>query len=236
LVRIGTSGWVYKHWRGDFYPADLRQKDWFGYYVGRFDTVEVNNSFYRLPGDAAFGAWARQAPAGFVYALKASRFITHLKRLKDPEEPTNLFFERAQVLGPALGPVLFQLPPHWNPDLPRLEHFLSVLPKGPPCVLEFRDPAWLVEPVFQLMERYHVSHCIHDLGSLEVPRRVTADPVYLRFHGPQRYSGNYPRDVLQDWARQIRSWTDQGLDVFAYFNNDIGGWAPRNAQELKEMV
>ena len=236
MVRIGTSGWVYRHWQGLFYPQDLRQKDWFQYYAGVFDTVEINNTFYRLPGVAAFEAWTQQAPPGFLYSLKASRFITHLKKLKDPEALLKQFMDRARALGPVLGPVLFQLPPHWGLNLPRLEHFLSVLPSQPPCAVEFRDAAWLVEPVFSLLERFHVSHCIHDMGSQDIPRRVTANPVYLRFHGPQRYAGNYPADVLEDWAREIQRWISQGLDVFAYFNNDIGGWAVRNAQQLKELV
>jgi len=129
-IRIGTSGWVYAHWRGVFYPADLPQRDWFSFYAGSFDTVEINNSFYRLPPAATFETWRQQAPAGFVYAVKASRYLTHLKKLKDPEAPLTRFFEHAGGLGRTLGPVLYQLPPHWRVNLPRFEHFLASLPAG----------------------------------------------------------------------------------------------------------
>jgi uncharacterized protein YecE (DUF72 family) len=125
-IRIGTSGWVYRHWRGIYYPHDLPQRDWFAYYARDFDTVEINNSFYRLPSEAAFDAWREQAPPDFLYAVKASRFITHMKKLKDPEEPLRTFLERAGRLGKTLGPVLYQLPPHWRVNLPRFEHFLSI--------------------------------------------------------------------------------------------------------------
>jgi uncharacterized protein YecE (DUF72 family) len=138
-IRIGTSGWVYPHWRDIFYPAELRQADWFGYYAREFDTVEINNSFYRLPAAATFDTWREQAPPGFCYAVKVSRFLTHLKKLKDPEEPIRRFFERASRLGTTLGPLLYQLPPHWKVNLPRFEHFLAALPKGYIHVAEFRD-------------------------------------------------------------------------------------------------
>ena len=236
MVRIGTSGWVYKHWRGLYYPPDLRQSEWFGFYARQFETVEINNSFYRLPSEAAFDAWRAQALPGFLYSLKASRFLTHLKKLKDPEEPIRIFFERAGRLGPALGPVLYQLPPNWRADLPRFEHFLGALPRGYLHAIEFRDPSWLVEEVFRLMEQFGVAHCIHDMPPLEVPERVTASQVYLRFHGDRDHSGDYPTPVLEVWARRIIDWQAQGLDVYAYFNNDPGGNALRNASTLKGLL
>lgn len=235
-IRIGTSGWVYKHWRGLFYPQELRQEQWFDHYAAHFDTVEINNSFYRLPSATAFAAWREQAPTGFVYAVKASRFLTHLKKLKDPEEPICRFFERADHLGQTLGPVLYQLPPHWQLNLPRFEHFLASLPQGYLHVVEFRDPSWLTEDVFKLMERYAVAHCIHDMRPLEVPLRVTAAAVYLRFHGYPKYGGDYEEVTLESWARHIDQWHSQQLNVFVYFNNDIGGYALNNAQTLKRLL
>ncbi len=235
-IRIGTSGWVYQHWRGIFYPPEVPPRDWFAHYSHTFDTVEINNSFYRLPSEAAFDAWRAQASDQFLYAVKASRYITHLKKLKDPQEPVSLFFERARHLSDKLGPVLYQLPPHWHVDLPRFEAFLDILPAGYTHVVEFRDPSWLIEDVFRLMERNRVSHCIHDMHPLQIPVRVTASPVYLRLHGDAGNYGDYRREVLEQWASHIRGWRDGGLDVFVYFNNDPGGHALRNALSLRAML
>jgi uncharacterized protein YecE (DUF72 family) len=235
-IRIGTSGWVYPHWRGRFYPPELRQKDWFGYYARRFDTVEINNSFYRLPSPGVFDAWPRQAPPGFIYSVKASRFLTHIKRLKDPEQPLQAFFEGAVNLVERLGPILYQLPPGWAPDLARFRHFLEALPEGHSHVVEFRDARWLTEEVFRLMERRGVSHCIHDKYPLAVPARVTAPPAYIRLHGDPVPAGNYSLEALETWAGRIRSWHDQSLDVFLYFNNDFEGYAVDNATLLKKLL
>lgn len=233
-VRIGTSGWVYKHWQGIFYPKELPQKDWFSRYAQEFDTVEINNSFYRLPSESAFDSWRRQAPPGFHYAVKASRYLTHMKKLKDPEEPLHLFFERAKRLEQTLGPVLYQFPPHWGMNLSRFEHFLSALPKGYQHVVEFRDPSWLTEEVFKTMERFRVAHCLHDMYTLQIPIRITAPPVYIRLHGDTRHAGDYPPAALEPWATRIREWQDLG--VFVYFNNDVGGYALENARTLKHML
>jgi uncharacterized protein YecE (DUF72 family) len=235
-IRIGTSGWVYNHWRGIFYPESLRQRDWFAYYARIFDTVEINNSFYRLPSASAFAAWREQAPPGFVYAVKASRFLTHMKKLHDPQEPLQRFFERAQQLGDTLGPILYQLPPHWQVNLPRFEAFLSALPQGYRHVVEFRDPSWLIDAVYELLERYSVAHCIHDMRPLTIPIRVTAAPVYIRFHGDPAHGGDYQAADLEGWARRIAEWQRHELDVFAYFNNDGGGYALEDAQTLRELL
>lgn len=235
-IRIGTSGWVYQHWRGIFYPADLQQGAWFAHYARAFDTVEINNSFYRLPSAGAFAAWREQAPPGFLYAVKASRYLTHLKKLKDPEEPLQRFFDRAGHLGDTLGPVLYQLPPRWRRDLPRFEHFLAVLPPGYRHVVEFRDASWLCDPVFQLMERHGVAHCLHDRRPLEVPLRVTAPPVYIRLHGDPAHGGDYRRATLEGWAGRIAGWRRQQFDIFVYFNNDIGGHALENARTLGGLL
>jgi uncharacterized protein YecE (DUF72 family) len=235
VLRIGTSGWVYKHWQGLFYPPELRPAEWFGHFARHFDTVEINNSFYRLPSEAAFDAWREQAPPGFMYAVKASRFLTHFKKLKEPQAPLTLFFERASRLGPTLGPVLYQLPPRWKLNLPRFAAFMDALPRGA-HVVEFRDQSWVNEAVFAAMAQRGVSHCIHDMRGLEIPARVTSSPAYLRFHGASSQGGDYPRHELEAWARRIREWLGQGLDVFVYFNNDWGGFALRNAWTLREIL
>jgi uncharacterized protein YecE (DUF72 family) len=234
-IRIGTSGWVYNHWRGLFYPPELRQGAWFDHYARCFDTVEINNSFYRLPSVEAFDSWRDQASPGFCYAVKASRFLTHLKKLKDPEHPLQTFFERADRLRHTLGPVLYQLPPRWQVNIERFESFLAALPAGYTHVVEFRDASWLIEDVFKHMERYGVAHCIHDMRPLEIPLRVTAPTVYVRFHG-ERYGGDYGREALQVWADRISGWRDRDHDIWAYFNNDIGGHAIHNARTLMELL
>ncbi len=236
MIRIGTSGWVYKHWRDVFYPSDLPARGWFPFYARAFDTVEINNSFYRLPSPETFDAWRKQAPPGFVYAVKASRYITHMKKLKDPEEPLRQFLERANRLENTLGPILYQLPPRWRVNLERFERFLALLPPGYRHVIEFRDATWLIEPVFQLMERYHVAHCLHDMRPLDIPLRITASPVYIRFHGDIHHEGDYGDAALETWAERIAHWNDQHLDVFAYFNNDPHGYAIKNARTLKEKT
>src|ERR687891_1090089 len=172
-VRVGCSGWQYKHWRGNLYPIDLPQKRWFEHYASLFDTVEINNSFYRLPEARTFASWASRAPMRFLFAVKASRFLTHMKKLKDPEEPIERLFSRMRALGRHLGPVLYQLPPGWKLDRERLEHFLQALPKGIRHVLEFREPSWYADDVSALLERYRVARCLHDMkGSATGMERV----------------------------------------------------------------
>ena len=238
-VRIGTSGWVYPHWKGDYYPEDLPQRDWFGHYVRDFDTVEINNTFYRLPKAETFEHWREVAPKNFLYTFTASRYITHIKRLLDPEASLEKFLERATLAAESLGPILFQLPPRWKADAERLEKFLLALPKDLVKVFEFRDDSWHQEPIRELLERYNVAFCIHDHHSIgECPDWVTADTVYLRFHGPAeaQYSGSYSDEVLQTQAKRITAWQKKGRSVFVYFNNDVGGHAVHNALTLKSMV
>jgi uncharacterized protein YecE (DUF72 family) len=235
-VRIGCSGWQYRHWRGNFYAA-LPVSRWFQHYASVFDTVEINNSFYRLPEASTFARWGEQAPPGFLYAVKASRFLTHMKKLKDPEEPVERFFGRALELKDRLGPVLYQLPPGWKKDTARLEHFLTVLPRGPRHTIEFRDPSWYAEEVLQLLNRYDVALCLHDMRGSATERRAVASFVYVRFHGPAgTYAGGYPEDRLRSWASWLGERRRDGLDVYAYFNNDVGGHAPVDAQTLRRMM
>ncbi len=235
--RVGTSGWVYPHWRGVFYPHDLPQREWFAYYARYFDTVEINNTFYRLPSEETFDMWRTQAPAGFVYAVKANRYITHIRRLRDCAEPLERFLARVRRLGTALGPILYQLPPRWKPNLDRLSSFLALLPTGLIHVMEFRDPRWFIPEVFDLLQKHGVGFCIYHMPEQETPLAVTADTVYIRFHGTGvLYGGSYPDENLLLWTRRIRAWIQQGYHVYVYFNNDAYGHAVRNALTLKNML
>ena len=234
---MGCSGWEYKHWRGDFYPLDVPKTRWFDHYAARFDTVEINNTFYRLPEQSTFAAWAARAPARFTFAIKASRFLTHMKKLKDPEEPLDRLFSRMRPLRKHLGPVLYQLPPGWKLDRERLEHFLQALPKGVRHVFEFRDPSWYAEDVKEMLARHGVSLCLHDMRGSASGRERVGPVVYVRFHGASgHYSGGYPDDRLREWAGWLNAQRADGADVFAYFNNDVGGHAPRNAVTLRRFM
>jgi uncharacterized protein YecE (DUF72 family) len=234
---VGCSGWEYQHWRGDFYPADLPRTRWFEHYASVFSTVEINNTFYRLPEESTFAAWAERAPAGFTYAVKASRFLTHMKKLKDPEEPLDRLFSRMRPLGRHLGPVLYQLPPGWKLDRGRLEHFLQVLPKRIRHVLEIRDSSWYDDNVLDMLERSGVSLCLHDMPGSATGQQRVGPIVYVRYHGAGgQYSGDYPRERLESWAAWLGTARANGADVYAYFNNDVGGHAPRNAITLRRLM
>jgi uncharacterized protein YecE (DUF72 family) len=235
-LRVGCSGWQYKHWRGDFYPATLPAARWLEFYATHFDTVEINNSFYRLPLAETFAEWRRRVPASFVYAVKASRYLTHMKKLKDPEEPVALLFSRARRLGKRLGPVLYQLPPRWPRNLERLERFLRALPKSVSHVVEFRDPTWYADDTYALLARHHVAMCLHDMAGSATGQRLVGPLAYIRFHGPQRYTGAYTDAVLERWADWCAGLFSRGTSVHAYFNNDAGGHAPRDAIRLRERL
>ena len=231
---IGTSGYQYDHWRGRFYPRTLPRRDWFAHYAAHFDTVEINNTFYGLPEAVRFDAWRKASPEGFRYALKFSRYATHLKHLRDPAPALRLFLTRARRLRDRLGPILVQLPPRWSPDLPRLAGFLAATPRMQRFALEFRDPRWLSDATFALLREHGAALCIHD-AIADHPREVTADWVYLRFHG-HGYTGSYSPQRLAAEARRVRAWLRRGHDVYAYFNNDAGGHAVRNAIQLRRYV
>jgi uncharacterized protein YecE (DUF72 family) len=234
--RIGCSGWQYKHWKGVFYPAGGQTASWFEQYSQVFDTVEINNSFYRLPEPETFARWRDRAPADFIYAVKASRFLTHMKKLKDPEEPLDRLFSRLQELGPTLGPVLYQLPTGWKLDRNRLEHFLQVLPGGASHVIEFRDPSWYRDDVFSLLERHRVSLCLHDMHGSATGRVRVGRIVYVRLHGASgKYHGGYGPERLRRWADWLVAQLAE-TPVFAYFNNDVGGHAPHDAIALRELA
>ena len=245
VAHIGCSGWHYKSWRGVVYPEKLATTEWLREYTRRFHTVELNNSFYRLPSEETFAGWRDQVPRGFLFAVKASRFLTHIKRLRDPEEPLHRLLSHAKPLGPTLGPVLYQIPPRWFPDAERLESFLGALPdRLTPTsrhrlvhVLEARDPrgydAWVIE----LLRQYNVTLCIHDMRGSESPLVMVGPIVYIRFHGyGAKYGGSYPDHVLDEWATWIRHALTTGRNVFAYFNNDINGYAVTDAERLRRRV
>jgi uncharacterized protein YecE (DUF72 family) len=236
-IRIGCSGWQYKHWRGDFYPAELPVSRWFAHYALTFDTVEINNSFYRLPPPETFTRWREQASSRFLYAVKASRFLTHMKKLKDPEDPLARFFDNARHLGPHLGPILYQLPPRWPVNLDRLELFLRALPRGYRHTVEFRETSWYDDRVYELLRQYNVALCLHDMEGSVTGKMVVGPFIYVRFHfGTQKYGGRYPDERLDEWAEWLAARTREGLHVFAYFNNDTGGHAPRDAVRLRQRV
>ena len=236
-IRIGCSGWQYKHWRGDFYPAELQTSRWFAHYALSFDTVEINNSFYRLPSAETFAKWREQAPSRFLYALKASRFLTHMKKLKDPEDPLARFFDNARQLGARLGPILYQLPPRWPLNLERFEIFLRALPRGYRHTVEFREPSWYDQRVFDLLHRHNVALCLHDMQGSTSGKLVVGPFIYVRFHfGTKKYGGRYSDDRLDNWAAWLAARAADGLHVFAYFNNDTGGHAPRDAVRLRQKI
>ncbi|MGC9455357.1 MAG: DUF72 domain-containing protein [Phycisphaerae bacterium] len=231
---VGTSGWQYDHWAGRFYPDDIRKKDWFDYYAGRFDTVEINNTFYNLPKAETFDKWREQTPEGFTYVLKYSRYGSHLKRLKDPSQHVGVFLDRAERLGAFLGPILVQLPGNFKADRDRLAGFLDAAPSEHRWALEFRDESWLNDGIYDVLREHNAALAIHDMIE-DHPREITADWVYLRFHG-DHYAGSYSPQALSAWAKRIRRWLEDGLDVYAFFNNDAEAHAPANALDLRRYV
>ncbi|WP_028970516.1 DUF72 domain-containing protein [Sphingomonas sp. URHD0057] len=236
-VHVGCSGWVYRHWKGSFYPEGLPQKRWFERYASEFDTVEINASFYRLPLASTFDKWHDQAPPGFRYAVKANRFITHMKKLKDCEEALDTFVDLAQRLKSYLGPILYQLPPSLHKDLPRLEPFLNLLPTSVEHVFEFRHNSWYHEDVLALLDRHGAGFVTHDLVGLKTPRWASGRTAYVRLHGTGgKYRGRYSDGQLHEWAEWLLAQRDEGRSVWAYFNNDIGGDAIEDARTLKGMV
>jgi len=234
---IGTSGWHYDHWQHLFYPDKLTKVKWLEFYARHFTTVELNNSFYRLPSEQAFAAWRDSSPANFTFAVKVSRFITHIKRLKNSEEPLGTFLTRAKILKEKLGPLLYQLPPNMHRDDARLESFLSILPRGLKHVLEFRHESWLDESVFEILRRYNVGLCVFDMPFLSCPLVATADFAYIRFHGSTGlYSSCYSDEELAEWARRFSSLPPEVKAIYIYFNNDAEAFAVRNAMTLRHYL
>jgi uncharacterized protein YecE (DUF72 family) len=238
-ILVGTSGWHYPHWQGPFYPPDLPPAQWLARYAQTFRTVEVNATFYRLPEPATFTAWREATPDRFLFALKAPRGITHTRKLANCAEPLGAFLARARLLGPKLGPLLFQLPPHWHANPRRLEDFLTQLPAGVRCAFEFRDPTWHTESVYEVLRARGVAFCVYDLAGFTAPLAVTANFAYLRLHGPgaSPYAGSYSETQLRDWAAKARQWAGRGgKDVYLFFDNDQSGYAVRNAGSIQKYV
>jgi uncharacterized protein YecE (DUF72 family) len=234
---IGTSGWHYKHWSGRFYPTGLKPKDQFLYYQSFFNTVEINNSFYRLPSLETFRKWCAETSENFLFSVKASRFITHMKKLKDPEPALDLLLSRASGLGEKLGPLLFQLPPGWNINPDRFNAFIDALPVDQRSVIEFRNSSWYSDSIYEMLRKRNCAFCIYELAGHQSPLVVTADFVYVRLHGPgNKYQGSYSNESLRDWAYIILQWKQEGKDVYVYFDNDQDAFAAFNAITLKDMV
>jgi uncharacterized protein YecE (DUF72 family) len=236
---IGTSGWTYADWRGPFYPEDVPKKKWLAWYATAFATTEVNGSFYRTPPLEAVQAWRQETPPDFVFAWKASKFITHWKRLNPDtcQNSLDLMVTRLKALGPKAGPVLFQLPARFEADRERLAKFLKLLPRRYRYAFEFRHPSWFEAPILDVLRDRDIALCLADHHQAPAPWEVTASHVYVRGHGPGgRYKDSYPAATLQKWARHIRAWEKQGKAVVVYFDNDQKSAAPRDARRLSDML
>jgi uncharacterized protein YecE (DUF72 family) len=236
-AHVGTSGWSYTHWQERFYPRGLPAAARLGYYAGRLSSVEINNSFYRLPSAVMLRQWRDAVPSGFLFSAKASRYITHMKKLRETRDSVSEFLGRFEVLGERLGPILFQLPPRWRCNSERLADFLQSLSADYRYVFEFRDHSWLEEPTYELLRRHGAACCIYDFDGFQSPSTLTADFAYLRLHGPAGpYQGDYDRRTLASWAERIAEWRARGIEVYCYFDNDAEAHAAHNALELAGML
>lgn len=236
-VHIGTSGWHYAHWKGPFYPEKLPARRMLEYYTHSFDTVELNNTFYRLPMESGVENWRDSTPPDFCFAAKGSRFLTHMKKLKDPVPGIAKFFERIEPLGNKLGPVVFQLPPFWDVDTARLEGFLEALPGGHLYAFELRNPTWHTAEVNGILRRHNAAFCIFEIAGFHSGFDLSADFTYVRLHGPGgAYQGSYSKAALKKWAERIHEWQRDLRTIYVYFDNDQAAYAVENARELKELV
>lgn len=236
-IWIGTSGWSYTGWAGAFYPARLSSSHWLAYYASQFPTVEINATFYRLPSTKMVENWGHRAPGDFIFAVKGSRYLTHLKKLIDVSPGLEQFFDRIKPLDRHAGPILWQLPPFLTKDIPRLDAFLDQVPKNRRHAVEFRHPSWLEDDVFEILRR-HKAACVW-ISSWIMPRKfaITADFIYARFHGLEGAAAhNYTKTELTPWAEHLVKAAEEGKPAFVYFNNDVNARAPHNAKILTEMV
>jgi len=237
-IHIGTSGWNYDGWKGAFYPEKIGRPRMLEAYGQIFDSVEVNGTFYSLPKSTTVEEWREKVPDNFVFSVKASRYITHMKKLKDPREPLGNLYGILEAFGGRLGPVLFQLPPSWRIDSGRLKNFLENLSRKYRYAFEFRDDSWHCKDVYDLLSRHNAALCFYDYEQHQSPHKTTTDFAYIRLHGPQAqaYKGSYRDDVLEGWARKILNRRKNGQSVFCYFDNDDKACAPRDAQRLRKMI
>ena len=237
-IHIGTSGWHYKHWIGRYYPKDIKPANMLAHYLRDFDTVELNNTFYRLPLESAFDSWRKATPPDFVFAVKGSRFLTHMIKLKDSERGLVNFIPRAERLRAKLGPILWQLPPRWNVNIERLEEFLAKLPRKHRYAFELRNETWMNDDVYALLRKHNAAFCIYELAGYHTPFIITAGWTYVRLHGPTqfKYQGSYSDAQLAAWADRIREWSRTMKAIYVYFDNDDAAHAVRNALTLKSLV
>lgn len=232
-VHIGTSGWSYSQWKDNFYPAGIKSDDYLKYYSSVFDATEINNSFYHLPSEKSLKKWMEVTQSDFSFAIKASRYITHNKKLKDPEESIDNFFEAIKPIQKKSGPILFQLPPNWHANPERLQEFLEVLPEEYRYTFEFRDQDWLNDEVYQLLKQHNAALCFYDFKGFRSPEVITADFIYVRLHGPEKaYEGSYHGNRLNSYADKFSQWQQEGRDVYCFFDNDQKGCAPEDARQL----
>ncbi|MCG2686295.1 DUF72 domain-containing protein [Candidatus Parcubacteria bacterium] len=237
MIRIGTSGWGYPHWKkGVFYPEGWKKHE-LEYYSQHFDTVEINSSFYHLPKPQTFKNWNKLTPKDFVFAVKGSRYITHLLKLDNARAPLETLLKNATLLGGKLGPILWQLPPQMELDFERLERFVKILPKEQRFAFEFRHPSWFKTKVYQLLKEHNRALVVADTPNYPLVKKTTADFAYLRLHGREKlYASNYTPEQLKGWGGLIKRWHTQGKDIFIFFDNDAQGYAPQNALQLKEIL
>lgn len=238
MLYVGTSGWVYSHWRGPFYPADLLEREWLEFYAKNFSAVELNTSFYHLPREKTFQGWYARTPANFVFAVKGPRFITHMKKLKDCREPLTNLLKAASNLKGKLGPIFFQLSPSFKVDKDRLRSFLEFLPTNPKGLFafEFRHPSWFSEDIYSILRRANCALVASDTPRYPYEEIQTADFMYFRLHGRERlYASRYTREQLKKYVKKIKKWRKVG-DVFVFFDNDANANAVSNAKELLNLV
>jgi len=237
-IHIGTSGYHYKHWVGRYYPEKTKPSEMLSLYTNDFDTVELNNTFYQLPKPETFDAWRDGTPPDFLFAVKGSRFLTHMIKLKDPERGLSNFLPRAERLGKKLGPILWQLPPRWNVNVERLEEFLAKLPRNQRHAFELRNETWMTDEVYEVLRKYNAAFCIYELAGYRSPLEVTADWTYIRLHGPThfKYEGSYSDRQLATWAERIRDWRRKLQAIYVYFDNDDSAYAVDNALTLRRLV
>jgi uncharacterized protein YecE (DUF72 family) len=236
-IYIGTSGWHYKHWVGPFYPPKTPASRYLDFYKAHFAAAEINGSFYRMPSIETLAAWRDAVPADFRFAAKASRFITHAKKLALPISQYERFFDGIGTLKPKLGPILFQLPPRWRFNRERLEAFLEALPHRYHYAFEFREPTWLNEDAYALLRKHRAALCLYHIAGFESPIEVTTNFVYIRLHGPGgKYQGTYDDATLREWARHIRAWSREEKAVWCFFDNDQNGYAAKDALRLQSKL
>jgi uncharacterized protein YecE (DUF72 family) len=236
-IHVGTSGWSYGHWKGPFYPEHLPSSRMLDYYAEHFRSVEINGSFYHLPAKETLKLWHDETPKNFLFSAKGSRYITHMKKLKNPQQSVGAFLRRIRILGDKLGPILFQLPPRWHFNSERLANFLNALSKEFRYAFEFRDQSWLNDEAYELLSKHDAALCIYDFDGFLSPKRTTTDLVYMRLHGPNGpYQGDYDHKSLSSWAGALNLWADERRTGYCYFDNDEQGYAVRNAGQLQSML